>query len=308
VDKVWCTLALLAPLALEPPALAAENGRGAPPPVPVEKAVELRAGQTCLEENRLEGHVLAWLGRSSVPATVHVVVQGDERRANVAEFTITRGKAVSVRRFESLPAGCEEAHAAVGLAVALALDANVLRRIAQLAPPAPPLRLFVAQAGFGYEVLPRASFGGRVGIEHELFDRLSGVIELGGQFAPQNRIAGTSGRFDATLFTMNLKACFSQGIGGALDLRVALCAGGTGGALHAAGSHYAVSESATGVWGGGITGLRTDLTLGIRWALDVELTVPLWAPSFRVARGDTEVVRDLNVAGFLLNFGPALAF
>jgi hypothetical protein len=297
--------ALPALVTLAPAALAAES---APVPLAVENAVELHAGQTCLEESRLEGHVLAWLGRTTVPATVHVIVQGDERRPGVAEFTITRGKTVSVRRFDALPAGCEEAHAAVGLAIALAIDANVLRRIAELAPPPPPFRLFVVQAGFGYDVLPRASFGGRAGLEHELFDRLSGVVELGGQYAPKNRIAGTTGTFDAMLVTMNLKACFSQGIGGSLALRIALCAGGTGGALHAAGSRYAVSESATGVWAGALTGLRADFTLGIRWALDAELAVPFWAPSFRVARGDDEAVRELKVAGFLVNLGPALAF
>src|SRR6185295_1861150 len=106
-------------------------------PNTVERAVEVDPGRTCLDEERLEGHVRAWLGSSRVDSGVHVVVQGDRDRENVAEFKVVHDGKARVRRFDPMPAGCEETHAAVALAIALAIDTSLLRRISVLAPPPP---------------------------------------------------------------------------------------------------------------------------------------------------------------------------
>ena len=275
-------------------------------PNTVERAVEVDPGQTCLDEERLERHVRAWLGNSRVDPGVHVTVEGDRSRADVAEFKVVHDGKARVRRFDRMPAGCEETHAAVALAIALAIDGGLLRRITALGPPS-PTTLLTVQAGFGYEVLPNSSFGGRAGVEHELVDWLGVVAELGGQYSPGNAISGTSGHFDAMLFSLNVRACAGRPLADAF--RVALCTGGSAGVVHASGAEYTVSQSSTGFWGGVIAGVRVDLRVGWRWVLDVDLAVPLWSPSFRVERsGGGDAVRQAKVAGLLVNLGPAVEF
>jgi hypothetical protein len=289
-------------LALGSTVRAADDPHG----IPLAEVIELEPGRTCLDEKRLEARVREWLGSDRVDARLHVVVTGSSERSNVVEFRITRGEDTSVRRFDPTPSGCDETHAAVGLAVAFAIDASLLTRAPRDPPSTPPLRRFVAQFGLGYEVLPTTSFGGRVGLEHGIFDWLSGLLALGVQYSPSNEVAGTRGTFDATLFSAALQAC----AGGELanEVRLAFCAGAAGGPLRAVGSADAASASATGAWGGAQAGLHLDLELGLRWVLDTELAVPLWSPTFRVDRAGQNLDRTPKSLGLLIHFGPAFTF
>lgn len=274
--------------------------------IPLEQSIQVTPGRTCLEEEQLDAHVRAWLHDTRVDAGLRVLVRGDALRPNAAEFRIIRNGTSRVRRFDELPAGCEEAHAAMGLAIALAIDQAVLERIQALAPPPPRETVLAAQLGFGYEVLPSFSFGGRVGAEHAFLDWLAAGVELGAQYSPHNTIAGTQGTFDAMLLSLSARACMGHAL--SQTVKLALCTGAAGGLVHAAGSRYTLSESSSGSWGGAITGLRLEAFAGIRWVLDAELVVPLWSPSFRVARAGGDAVREPNVAGLLINLGPGLAF
>jgi hypothetical protein len=274
---------------------------------PLQDAIELLPGRTCLDEKRLESHVRAWLGTDRIDTEIRIVVQGDALRPNAAEFRITRGAKVRVRRFEATPTGCEEAHAAIGLAIALAIDGGVLRRVAQLAPAEPPFRRFTLQGGVAFDVLPSLSFGGRAGFEHELLDWLTGLFELSGQYSPDNVIAGVSGSFSATLLTAGARVCAGRPVSEALEFT--LCGGAAAGAIHAQGSGYTTTRSSTGFWGGVQTGIRADVKLGIRWVTDLELVVPFYSPPFRVDRGGAEdAVRRPQPAGIAVHFGPSFEF
>lgn len=298
--KTPCSLALAAILVLS----VARAGRAAP--IPLERTIQVTPGRTCLDEERLEGHVRAWLHATEVDAGVRVLVRGDAERPDAAEFRIVRSGVARVRRFDALPSGCEETHAAMGLAIALALDATLLQRIATLAPPAPRTTLLVAQVGVGYEVLPSFSFGGRFGAEHALLDWLGLGAELGAQYSPHDTIGGTPGTFDALLVSLSVRACMGHPL--ASGLRLALCAGASGGLVRASGSRYTLSESSNGAWGGPLMGLRLDAVAAIHWLLDAELAVPLWSPSYRVARTEGDAVREAKVAGLQIFLGPAIAF
>lgn len=115
--------------------------------------MDVDPGATCFEPGRLVASVQAWLGRELVRRDVHVHVQGDAQRATSASFRIERGGKVRERRFGALPAGCEDAMAVVGLAVAMAIDADVMKAFVEPPPPAAPLRpsSLAVQAAVGLE-------------------------------------------------------------------------------------------------------------------------------------------------------------
>jgi hypothetical protein len=68
-----------------------------------------------------------WLERDRIDADIAVRVQGDAAARALVEFEITRDDVrSSPRRMTDLPESCEALHAAVGLAIAVAIDTSVL--------------------------------------------------------------------------------------------------------------------------------------------------------------------------------------
>jgi hypothetical protein len=109
------------------------------PDIAVADAIEVSAGATCLDDAALAGSVALWLERDRIAAGIAVRVRGDAALPSVVEFEIARGDVhSSPRRMEDLPASCEALHAAVGLAIAVAIDTSVLGGALQPSPaPAP---------------------------------------------------------------------------------------------------------------------------------------------------------------------------
>ena len=196
----------------------------------------------------------------------------------------------------------------VGLAIALAIDAELLAGLVQPESPRaswPPFALLTFELGGGYDLLPDVSYGARAGLELGMLDWLSVRAELFVEHAPGIRIAPSPGTFDATLFAGDLRLC----AGGALvrPLRIALCGGPAAGAVHARGRDFASSYAPTGAWLGIISGLRFAWTPGVTLVLDLDMAVPLRAPAFRVDRSDDEDLRrEPSTAGLLLRFGIGL--
>ncbi len=124
-------------LAAAPDDAAAEPG---PAVAAVDDQLTIEPGATCLRRERLLDQVVHWLGSETVDArlTIEVTgVPGDERAVLVV--LRDRGTSIAERPFESLPADCGDAHAAVGLAIAMAIDATVLESLGvQWTPPPPP--------------------------------------------------------------------------------------------------------------------------------------------------------------------------
>src|SRR5688572_23373933 len=97
----------------------------APITVPIAEAVAVDAGATCLDAPMLHGSVALWLERQDVAAAVTVRVVGDPVDAHAVSFVIARnGREASPRSMRGLPADCAATHAAVGLAIAVAIDAT----------------------------------------------------------------------------------------------------------------------------------------------------------------------------------------
>jgi hypothetical protein len=272
------------------------------PSIAIEQALAVAPGVGCLERERLAAQVRFWLGRSRVASDVRISVRGDARRV---EFELWRGRSRGTRTFDPLPDGCDQAHAAVGLAIALAIDADLLVRLVEpeaAARAAPPRWLWTLALGGGYAVLPDLSFGAGTGLEFGLLEWLSARADLFVEHAPGARIEPSPGRFDATLFGGALRLCAG---GRALPaLRFALCGGPAAGVLHARGRNFAASYAPTGAWSAIASGLRVELDVGVSLVLDVDLIAPLHSPSFRIERESAPALRrDASEVGGLLRLG-----
>ena len=277
---------------------------------PLFRAIELAPVAECLDEQRLENFVQLWLRRSSVPANVHVLVRPSPHRPRAIIIEMTQNGARRERRFDPVPEDCSEAHAALGLVIALALDAAALRRFA--ASDAGDsiggrTGLVSVEAGGGYCVLPGASFGAKLGIAAEWLSWLSGRVDLLAHYSPNNALGPSAGRYDAMLFAASSQAC----MGGrpTEGLRLALCVGAAGGALHARGENFYESNADTGLWIAAVSTLRAELRIGIPWVIDLDLIAPLRVPSIYVEREPaSDLVRHPDTAGLLIGLGPGLVF
>jgi hypothetical protein len=275
---------------------------------PLHSAIDVTAGATCLDPTPLEVQVRTWLGRGVVPGDVQVHVRGDERDARAVVFAIERHGKTYERRFDPLPEDCGEATAVVGLAVALAIDASALR---SLLPPtaeeAKPRRILLPfQIGAGFQVMPAASVGPVIGLEVGVLGWLSARVDAFSQFSWGNSIEGITGTFDTALAAGVPELCAGGGAGE--RVRVELCSGAGFGAIHAQGSGYAVSRSATGLWIVATAGLRLVATVGIPWVVDVGAVLPLHVPAFRADTALGPSYLQPSPAGTLLMLGPALYF
>jgi len=271
-------------------------------------AIQLQRGASCLEKARLVAHVKMWLNESRVSSELRVHVIGDTSNPLAIVFDIERGARVRRRAFQSAPKSCDDVHAVVGLAIALAIDAERMHLHWLEERPAFVPRWLGAVAFGASQGLPLdLAVGMQVGMEVSWSTWLSTRADLLTQFAWGNAISGTAGHFDTLLLAASLQLC----AGGRPDprLRLAVCTGAAAGALHAWGTGYAPNDSNTGVWLAARNGVRFEAQLGVTWVLDIDLVSALSSPSFSAgaSRGG-EQVRPASSSAFMLSLGPALVF
>ncbi len=114
-------------------------------PVPIDRvdivsALEVTAGATCIEHDRLATQVRTWLEDPRVDARLRIQVVGDDESPLRLSFTLRRGdEIIAVREFDPAPERCTDLHAVVGLAIALAIDATVLESVG-VEPGKPPVK------------------------------------------------------------------------------------------------------------------------------------------------------------------------
>jgi hypothetical protein len=269
--------------------------------------IQVEPGAGCLEQRRLVANVKMWLG-TRVSAGTQVRVHGEASRPRALIFDITRGDKTRRRSFDPSPDSCDDAHAVLGLAIALALDEeHTLQLLHEAEPARPPLRRASAQVSAAYGVLPDSSLGGQLGVELGMGAWLSVRLDLLAHYAWQNTIPDSQGEFDALLLAGSLQAC----AGGFLDaqVRLLLCTGLASGAIRASGRGYAPDASAVSAWLAVRSGFRIEARVGCRWLLDLEAISGIYSPSFEARRGpDETLTRRPDAAGIALSLGPAFAF
>lgn len=269
------------------------------------------AGASCLDATRLVEHIAMWLGRDRIASSIRIQASGDATDPLKITFQLTDGARVAHRVFESSPEVCGDMHAVVGLAIALAIDAELLSEVvANDAEATTPQRhLASVQLSIGYEALPELSLGmtlgGEVGVASWLSVRLDGLS----QWSQNDTVGGSAGnraRFDSLLVASALGLC----AGGQVEqgVRLSLCLGAGAGVVYAAGRNLSPNRSDISPWLATLGGVRIEAWLGLPWVLDLTVVTPIVAPRFEVGPVDAPAAaRHSSSGAFLLSFGPALA-
>jgi hypothetical protein len=238
-------------------------------------------------------------------------VQGDSNDPHSAVFDIVRAGTTRTRRFDRAPQSCDELHAAVGLAIALAIDMAVLDDLTEMRasdePPPGPRWLATFLVGFGQELLPGTALAAEVGLTLSPLPILRLRLDAAVQRVFGAEIPASAGQLDATFVGIGLSLCMG---GRLLDrLSALLCAGPLGGEVFARGRGYAPSRSARKGLFGVRSGARLVVTAGLSWVLDVSLTALVRAPTYEVTRSaDDPLLRRPSSAAVSLLFGPAVEF
>jgi len=258
----------------------------------------------CISRERLAAHVKMWLGAPHVPASLCIRV-GAEGPARTVWFEIQRGDSARRRHFDLLPASCDDAHAVLGLAIALAIDAARLTDSypALTANSSAPRLSMSAQASVAYELLPGTSLGGQIGLTADWTSWLSLHVDVLSHITRDARLLESRGRFDALLVGGALRACAGGWAQPALHL--AVCAGLAAGGIHAWGRGLAPSRADSALWLAARSGLRARLDAGIGLLLDLEVFTNLSPYSYEVDASESSrrLTRRSADAALMLSVG-----
>lgn len=257
---------------------------------PLGDVIAVPAADPCLGSG-LSEPVATWLGRGEVAGDleVDVTVDGDS-----VGFRLLRGGEVRVERSLSpAPTDCADRRAALGLAIAMALDAAVLESLApppqqpkpvppavdlepapepstraDSAPQPPPARTFrsavTADAATLLGVLPRVGLGGELGLE------LGGLpwldVRVSGGFVAGLSAPLSGGRLETRLGWAGAELCPARAFG---RVRLRLCAGVVAGGIGARGRGFSDSRQVTLAWVAAKTGPDLGVWITDRVALRV---------------------------------------
>ncbi len=318
-------LSCMAALCAWTPCAAAAQGETAPGTL--QTGLELEPGATCLQREGLLQRAQEWLGGDRLPPGTRIVVRGSQTdHRSVTIELLESDRVIATRRFDPGPEACASLHAAVGLAIALALKANLLEEIG-LQPPAPqpqpppppppsepPTRRIshTARISFApsYDVVPELGWGLTAGVDFGLGSWLAARTAVLAAYAPNRSFPDVSGEFDTLIVAAQLSACAAGDLTQGLQLRV--CAGLAGGPLYAHGHGFESSQDATRLWLAVVNNIDADIRLTDGWALGIGAAValPVLDRTVDLRRRDNEIVaeRELEQAGFMLQMGPVWRF
>jgi hypothetical protein len=280
---------------------------------PLTDAITIARGDDCLQHELLVPHVRMWLSSDALDADISVVVSDQEEGAS---FVVTRGgEAVAARTFDRLPVACVDRRAAVGLAIAIALDEAALEGVLEGGREAPErasrglavaLEL-VVEGQLLVEVLPEVAGAAQIGAR-VVFDE---SVELA-LHAWTTSVSGADlaeGRVSAQLAAGRLDLCVRRRIDSVV-LRG--CAAGAVGAAFAEGLGVAGARQATVGFAGvlarfGVGFLVTEW-LALEIAADGWLDV--WRPRFDLVDedGNAVVSTSLPLGGLIASAGASLRF
>ncbi len=325
------SLGLAAPVTSQAETASAE-------PTAVADALSVEPGATCLEHDRLTEQVVTWLERDELDPRLTIVVEGDPVEVRTLRFTLEdRGQAIAERSFAPGPSSCDDLHAVVALAIALAVDATVLESVGIAPPPQivpepepepttppepelvpaepvargpsldltprpPPWALRAVGRGLLTVGLPPTlGGGGQLGIEagwRELVDLHVGAFASSAGSQPVDQAT-----LSITLLAARADTCVGPMLG---RVRPRACVGALAGSAFARGRGFRENYRATLPWVALALGGDVRVGLGRRTALSFGLDglVSVVRPVFDV-REEFEVrqLRDLPRFGAMLGVG-----
>lgn len=269
--------------------------------------LRVEPGATCLTAEQLAVEVEPLLEAGRVPSDLVFVVEGSAIDPRSARLRVVRqDRTIAQRAFEPGPDRCGHLHAAVGLAIALAINA------AYEQAPERAREWSVSAAFLGaYRVLPRLAPGLELLARRELGEHVrvrAGVLGLG---AFGVAVAPGAGTFDAVLLAARAEGCAHTELGSAM-LGAGACLGLLAGALHAWGGEVARATRAVVPWLALSGAVDLELALSPRWSLELGLRANVLLHRVAVgvedARGARVESRALDQVGFALAVGPVYYF
>jgi hypothetical protein len=227
-------------------------------------------------------------------------------------FRIRSGtQAVTERRFSPAPEQCDHLHAVVGLAVALAIRASLVRELVGLEPRTDDRPWSIGlEPSVARGVSPGWAFGAEVRAERALSKALALRAGAFGLLDPRGTFEDVSGHFRTLLVAARVDGCGVIQLSERIDGRA--CQGFAGGVLDAQGSGFVRSTSSVVRWLAVANSVDVTFHASSAWSwnLGVELLVPLERTSI-VARGPSGAVvasDDLSAAGVVVSAGPLFHF
>jgi hypothetical protein len=321
----WLALGVLALAVVFQAALVPGRARAAEPARPLGEAITVEPGATCLDAATLVEHVQSWVGGDTLDADVVVDVRGSPDQPRVVGFRMLRGgQVLAVRRFDPGPSRCEQLHAVLGLAIAMALNASLVEDLARTAIPAPRPAPLVAppaveslapwaiavDALVAVAVLPDPAPGIEARIEKALTPTFRARLDLLAVLAPGESFAGAPGHFETWLLAPRLDLCAAFEL--APRVRPRACMGLSAGALRAQGYSYPLPQSTFIRWLAVANELGVAADLSRRWSIDASaaLILPVARNSIvlRDYSGNVLQRRELAPVGWIFGLGPLFRF
>jgi hypothetical protein len=315
----------------------------AAPERPLADVVDVQAGATCLDAERLTLRIGRWREHETVDARIRVKVRGDAKLPNRVAFSVTKeGGESAERTLADAPTDCDQLHSAVALAVALSIDATLMDQRAQAeaalplppAPdPAPPPPVPASKLLPEREPPPTAAprpmhleLAVMVGPVVRLFEdttfmtapRLTltpwpwlGLAVVGFVTSASAQAVGDAkGSFDALVAAGGADAC--AGVEPDPRLSLQACGGARIGVLSIEGVGFQRNFDHVHVWPAltGSTQVRAWLTADIAVGAGVSLYVPLVERTVRVEGKGAAVdqLYELPRPGIGVEFGPVFRF
>jgi hypothetical protein len=264
----------------------------------IRKQLRVEQGATCLTSDRLAIEVARFLEDAHVPRDLAIFVEGSATDPRSARLRVARrDQTVSERAFEPGPALCGHLHAAVALAIALAIKAEGHER-------GPARDWSLAGSGlWTYRLLPEFAPGVELSVRRALGAHALLRVGAVGVAAFDVTLAREAGSFDAVLFAGRADGCGRAKL--AVAVHAGACAGIQGGGLHVAGVARPTSSVVPWVALSGTADFELELSTRWSFALALSATVLLHRVEVGLTGSDgTPAARGtLPRAAFALGLG-----
>ena len=302
------TCALLAALLVPAAAEGASGDR-------IRAQLQVQAGATCLSAGQLAAQVELWLQGAPVDRGLAIRVTGAVQDPRSARLQVLHdGRTLAHRAFEPGPARCSHFHAALGLAIALAIKASIVEDLGRPLAEDPAKRAtgwsLSAGALWTHRTLLRPAAGAALLLRRGLSKHVAVRLGLVGVFASNVPLEQPPGNFDAVLVLARLEACARSSWLG--PLRAALCIGVAGGGLHASGAEIDNPRRSLVGWSALTNALELELELTSELSLVAGASASHLLHRVKVGVVDPQdqpvASRTLDRTAFSLSLGPLYHF
>ena len=281
---------------------------------PLEDAVRVEPGASCLQADVLVDHIASWLGTDFIESSLTIDVRGSPHFARQVRFEVLRGsESLAERRFEPGPARCDNLHAALGLAIALAIKASLLDTIIPEAAGGGarivrPWALGL-EALVGYEMLPGFNLGGSLRLSRALSRDVSLRAAVLGAFGPHGSI--DVGYVESWFAAGEIDVC--PALIGWRTGNIFACVGVAAGMVQAHGEDFRTVDEGQAWFVALANTAEARFDFDAAWSFKVALglVVPLARTRFVILRpeSDSEIdSRDLAAVGGFFALGPTYRF